>query len=1001
MKLKTRLEKLLLTIAVLMGCLQAKGQQMQAALSHYSTDEGLASNTIADIVVDDYGYVWVGSWNGLSRFDGFSFFNYATGNASGIPLLHNRILDMYIDHSQNIWLRMYDGRIFVLNRPTDTIVNPLQHISGYQNFKTRHRLYVSQDGWVYAIIEGVGIYKMRLENSRVQTQLIKTGDLKPNFVVEGYKGSLWAATTRGLHQISRSKNELEQHGFVEDEVIRCVHSDGYGIYMGTRSGKIICYKPGQEPEVIAELQIPISSIFADSQGLIWFSQDVQGISRLNPKTGNIKSFQQQVLVPQYDVRGAVIKEVNNTVWVSMNHGGFGYYNRETDQMEFFHNDPSNPWNLSNTVYAFQPMTDGIIWESTSRRGLEKLEILKNTIVRKKLFDNETGFSNEIRAIYYDKERKKLLIGNKANTLAIFSADGSRTDLHGDGKGNQLGRIYGINKDRKGNYWLSCKGNGVIKLTPVGNAYQMTFFHHEEGNPNSLNDDNAYNTVEDRQGNIWVGTYGGGVNILMPNGKGGYRVLNPQNGGINHYPKDTYMKIRNIALDKQDNVWVGTTDGLLIMSMKKGKEPTVTIVENSEHADYNMESDDIVCMACAPDNSMWIGTNGGGLSHTVGKDDDGNWMFETFTTRDGLPSEEIKSITFNKDGHIWLATDHNLCSFNTATRIFSSFTLQDGVDNTICSECGAFAMPNNNVLFGTVDGYYIVDHQKITAARGSQLKLRITDFLIDNVTMSPRLNDEYTYYVPDSSFVELPAHGSTFTFRFASLNHQLQHRVHYQYMLEGYDTEWHNADKSRTATYTGLPAGTYEFKVKAFLLESDGDHYDIRTISVKVPPYWLLSSTAVWIYVVLLALGLLVFIFVYQERRKKERVKHVLRVGQRDVAFDQQEKYEFMKRQIDWLEKHYTDTNLRYDDMIAQSALGRAAYYNELESLTGLSPKDFVTDFRLKKAIELVRQTRDELTLSDIANKVGFSDPIFFNRAFKQKTGLSPIAYWEQLQKAES
>ena len=151
-----------------------------------------------------------------------------------------------------------------------------------------------------------------------------------------------------------------------------------------------------------------------------------------------------------------------------------------------------------------------------------------------------------------------------------------------------------------------------------------------------------------------------------------------------------------------------------------------------------------------------------------------------------------------------------------------------------------------------------------ASSGSLLKLQITDFLINGDVQSPRLNKTFDYYVPSRRSVELPDRNGEITFRFASLNYQLQHRVHYQYMLEGYDKDWMNADRERTATYSGLPAGTYTFKVKAYLLESP-DQYDIRTMEVIVPSLWLLSTPALIIYGLLL-IGLALFIY-YRIRSK--------------------------------------------------------------------------------------------------------------------------------------
>ena len=187
---------------------------------------------------------------------------------------------------------------------------------------------------------------------------------------------------------------------------------------------------------------------------------------------------------------------------------------------------------------------------------------------------------------------------------------------------------------------------------------------------------------------------------------------------------------------------------------------------------------------------------------------------------------------------------------------------------MCSEGSAITLPNGHILFGTLNGYYTVDRKKLITDNGSMLKLRITDFFMDDELISPQLNNYFDYYVPDAKKVVLPQHNTEFAFRFTAMNYQLQHRIHYQYMLEGHDTNWKNADKDRMARYSGVPTGTYRFKVKAFLLESP-DKFDMRVIEVVVPPYFLLSSQAVWLYMLIIAaLSIGIMYFRQEQIRKK-------------------------------------------------------------------------------------------------------------------------------------
>ena len=849
----------------------ASAQQLQASLSHYSTDDGLPSNTIAAIHNDDYGFVWIATWNGVSRFDGYNFYNYRTGITSGVKGLHNRIDRMTIDQMQNVWLKMYDGRVFVLNRQTDRIEDPLEGISGHSEFKVDYFFvpYVTSVGDVLMSFGETGFYKLRLDRNGLKQEQIMTRNMTVKCVVEGYHNDLWVGTDRGVHRINTSNLSLEKGGFFLDEDITCLASNGYNIFAGTRSGKIMEFSYGQEPKTVKDFGKEITGLFVDSNGLIWFSDSGDGAYRLNPDTGDVKFFNQRVLVPEYTSRGAEFTEALGLVWVRMNHGGYGYYNREADEVEYFHNDPSNPWNLSNSVNARLEMNDGVVWESTIRRGLEKLEILKRTITRTLVMpESEHPMDNEVRAMCYDAKRHLTFLCNKRGKIFIYDAHGNHTGtITQDAKGTPISRPYGMSMDSQGNYWVCDKDKGVFKITPSGDGYNVQNICHTDGDAWSLSNNAAYQAVEDHEGNIWIATYGGGVNILRKNKAGKYIAIHAKNA-LKRYPQGAHQKVRTLAVAKDGKVWAGTTDGILIMQMRNNNV-TIEEMRMTDRLEDGLMSNDIVYLACDANGTMWIGTNSGGLSYVTGRDEHGGYKFKNYGIADGLPSEEIRGMAFDEKGNVWFSTDHVLSSFDVKKQIFTTYSQLDGVDETMCSEGSVMMGEGGNVLVGTLNGYYTIDRKKLKNATGSLLKLRITDFYLNDELQSPRLNDTYDYYVPESRKVELPSHSSAFAFRFAALNYQLQHRIVYQYKLDGYDPDWVNADKTRTAHYHNVPAGTYRFHVKAFLMESP-EAYDTRTIEITVPPSPLLSKTAVWVYMVLMAVGMLFGLWWYQERLRKQQ-----------------------------------------------------------------------------------------------------------------------------------
>ena len=859
---------LLLSVVLTLGCQTISAQQLQASRIHLSTENGLCSNAVSMICQDDLGFIWLATWNGLSRFDGYEFYNYKTGNSSHIKNLHNRILDIVIDQSQNVWMHMYDDRVFVLDRNTDRIINPFEGYDGFEEYRTNAPLLVTSSGEVLVSIAGNNsIYMMTLDRRGLKSEKITAGELSITSMAEGYQSDIWLGTNKGIHRLNRRSLSLERDAILPDQRISCLYSNGYNIFAATKDGSIYSFAYGQEPKLLRKPNgMGIFSTYVDSHGLVWFCDDRMGVSRLNPETGNEKFFQQTVLVPEQDGRGGEFNEHNGVVWIRMNHGGYGYYNRETDQVEYFHNDPSNPWNLSNTVNAALVIKEGVVWESTSRRGLEKLDILKDNIVRiRPVPDAVSTLENEIRALYYDKDRKVLMLGNKSSCIFMNYDNGRQEKITQDSQGNSFGRIYGISKDSKGNYWICSKDYGVFLMSPKANGgWDIKKFCYEEGNPQSLSDNAAYYAVEDKQGNIWIATYGGGVNLMIKDSRGGFIFQHPKNGMKNFPKNNTYLKVRTIEVDIEGNVWAGTTDGILIMRYE-GKEVKIEKLKMPSEGDQVLMSNDIIILKRDNRGHMWVGSNGGGIAYSIGKDKDGNWLFENYGAKDGLPSEEIRSITFDQHGNAWFATEHIISTLDIEKKIFTTFSNLDGVDETMMSEGGAITLENDDILFGTINGYYVVDRSKLMAEKGSLLKLQITDFFVNGELQSPRFNDNYDFYAPMARRIKLPINSKSFGFRFAAMNYALQHRVHYQYMLEGYEEEWHNAERNRIATYDELKAGTYTFKVKAFLLESP-EKFDLRTVEVVVPAFTGYGQIIYWIigFVVLAVLLWLLF----RMRRKK-------------------------------------------------------------------------------------------------------------------------------------
>lgn len=976
---------LLLFIFIYVSALGIKANELQALLNHYTTTDGIASNAVSDIVQDKFGYMWIATWNGLSRFDGYDFYNYPTGKNSGLSNFHNRILTLTADANGNIWMRMYDNRIFVLNRHTDIITNAFANIKDGNSMKTNngiegktHRtastIIASPDGSVYIYIPQKGIYRMKSDGISPTTQLVNIGKRKVYAMAADSNSRIWIATDKGLTSITANDSKLNGKYILSNKTILNIACLTGNIFVGTKEGEIINAK--SQHVMFSTCGQPITSLYIDHHHNIWYTTDIQGVSRFDLTHKTSHNYTQTVLIPESDINGATFNENSNLLWIRMNKGGFGYFDYNSNEMNYFHNNPDNSWNLSNTVAAFVAVPEGVIWMSTIRRGLDKLSLLNPCILRRNLTSDVSTYGvNETRAIIYDNTRNKILYGDKAGNILMSASSQTTPTL----LCKISGKIYNMTQMSNGDIYIATKGNGIYILPKNSNTT-----HHLDI---KLSSNNVYQTIKDKSGNLWIATYDGGVN--MYDGKRSYSYKN-----IKGYPQGSYQKVRSIALAANGKVWAGTSDGILVMEAKGGKI-TATPLAMSNDANKQTGNNDIIQLKRAEDGSIWVATNGGGLSHSVGLDKEGKWCFETFDEDNGLPSNEIKSITITKDNVVWFAADQTLCSFDVGKRLFTTFSILDGVSDVSFSENAATTLPNGEILFGTLRGYYVINRSKLSTHSGASLRLALTDFYIDDKRISPRLDDTYDYYIPDSGSVRLPSRSSIFAVKFASLNYQLQHRVHYQYMLEGYDREWHNADNSRMVSFSNVPAGTYTLRIKAFLLESP-DKYDERTLTITIPPYFFASTVALWTYFVLILLCVATYFYIKKrnERLREEYKKQmrVLKVGPQEIAFNNNDDYDFLSSIQEWLEHNFDNPSLKIEDMATHSGQSRTSFYNQLKALTGQSPKEFVSEFRMKKAYMYLENSN--ITIAEIAYKTGFNDPVYFARLFRQRTGMTPKAYRE-------
>lgn len=1003
--------------------------QPEIKREYYSTENGLPHNAVSDMLQDSRGYMWFATWDGLSRFDGFEFVNYKTGVDSNIPFFHNRIRNLYEDKFGNIWILMYDEKLFRLNRKTDKFESLINLFPNSTNARLAAPLF-SKNGDIWVSLRNEGILQIKTDSvsNHFTVEFYPLKGITVNQLFEDSYSTIWLATSNGIRKLNSKDIFFEKQNIlvsaqlgqyvywgtdkgdiltaplnlskegkperlnlsVNSEILYLANSPLEGaLYIGTRQQGLFRYdtKRGVIKQVIPRTWT-ITHLYTDSKGLIWALTDQPGVVMYDPLQDKYTSFTQKVVVPEYYSPGGSIFEHDGIVWVVMNKGGFGYYDRTTKKFEYFHNNPYDPNAMSNVVASAKIDSSNVLWLSTHKRGIEKLTVIDRKVDRVLLEKNSPSLAaNELRAFGFDKD-SLLWVAAKSGVLYRLDKDMKVINrISNDNNGNPIGLIYTITQDPSGDLWLGTKGNGLFRMHKEPNGkYIFTHYKHNPADPFSLSSDNVYCVLIDSKKQIWVATYGGGVN-LMQNNNGQITFLSSRNT-FKGYPINSCNKVRALAEGDNGEIWAGSTEGVVAMKYNPKKKDVQAVVYKKEVDNpSSLSNNDIIQIFKDSNGYLWFATIGGGLSKRTGTSKEGKAEFISYTVHDGLPSNEIKSITEDKDGNLWFATEHTICFFNFSTRIFSTLSILEGVDGTMFSEATATVIPTGEILIGTLNGYYLIDKKKLSnAVVGGGFKLQITDFQVNEKATSPRLNAGFENYIPESSLVTLPDRHSVFSIKFASLNYSLQHRIHYQYILVGYDKEWRNGDVTRKATYSNIPAGDYTFKVKAFTADNP-DVYEVKELQIHIPPdFWARKEAFVLYGFIFISLVVGVWFVLYRRKMILKKFK-VLKIGPSEIVFHDNKDYKFISGLLDWLEENYTNPELEIKDMAAFSGLSRTSFYNRLKALVQMSPVEFVSDFRMKKAKMYIEKSN--MTIAEIAYRTGFNDPVYFTRLFKSKYKITP------------
>jgi signal transduction histidine kinase/ligand-binding sensor domain-containing protein/DNA-binding response OmpR family regulator len=896
--------------------------QHRFSFTHYTSDNGLSQNSITAIMKDSKGYVWLGTRDGLNKFDGYNFTHYNSKPQKKQTGLSNRILTIREDKWGYIWVKTYDEIVYRVNPSTEE----LQQVSNPDGSVLEDKIrefYVLPSGkvWLNTFAGDLLVVDTDPETHTLTFKKFVHPGKNPraavvNLVEEDELKTTWILSEGGICAIDSLG---KQSCYFESVPVRTLTENTRRIVFGGANKLIVFDKQNSS---FAQVQLPIEgsvrlishvgtgkylmvldnngfltydlnrpewkhynrkshpqmktndirSIYIDRSEEVWLEIADAGVLHYLPPSGELEYIatrvnEGQVINPNY----LIFEDSRDVLWIQPYYGTFSHYNRPASRLESFHSAYHQDINVLFSYGVNHALTDqqGIIWLSTNRgNGFYRCTFLPGYFEHHLLQSNTIySLSNEVRALFED-DRQRLWVASKDRQVHVYDKNKNLIGkLGADGtirKGNDSEFFaYNFFYDRQGRIWMASKRRGLFRLTATSDPlrYSMEHFEHNPANPYSPGNNDFYSVTQDQQGRIWAGSYGAGLH-LVDEQNGRIRFLHAGNE-LTNYPMDRFSKVRQVMVDSRQRLWVATTEGFVMLNtaVDKVKNPEFKSYHVNKNQPQGLGANDVHYIYEDEAQTIWMGTFGGGLSRMIPGTYD-NPRFEVYDRSSGMPNNVVYAIVDDLKGNLWLTTDNSIVRFNKTERTIEVFGKGNELENVEFSEAAAWRLSNGEICFGAKSGFYSFNPETVLRKK-INAPLVFTRLLLFNkeVLIGDGKKALLSRQLDETSEIRFSHRQNVFTLEFATLDMRAPEKIQYAYRLEGFEDEWNYVDNKHFATYTTLSPGEYTFRVKS--TDSEGYWLDNeRVIRLKILPSFWNSSFAKFLYVIFILLLFLLTLYIF-------------------------------------------------------------------------------------------------------------------------------------------
>lgn len=807
--------------------------QQEWSLKLLGKTQGLSNSAVTSIYKDKNGYVWIGTWDGLNRYDGNQITTYKPKPENEFSLSNNVIKQILEDKHGNLWVVTLNG-INRYDRNRDGFKKYLLQSNDEVIIEDNIKAVLTKDSTLLIHKTGWGIGKYQAGKDSFILMDSLNAESIGNIITIGSHGNFsYFLNDNGVVVVTDTLNNIGKIGLNWQDNYK------FQKFVEINNSFFLAYQTNDYSVQFIELNG--DSVISKNEILLQ-----------NKQVSTVNTFIDKDVFFIGTTDGEILE---------------GLFKSNKFQITSLVNKTHTLSQKKLKIFSINRFDNDILWIGTDGDGVYRY------LTKERSFNTISGEmlpSDVVRSVFKDSTGK-LYVGTRSGGLVILDSVNRKsiilnTDNHLSGN-----TVLSITPDKEGNIWLGLDSEGIDMIEhSTGKVYHfprdfvptvnMPFFG------------SVYAIVWDSSGNLWLGTSGYGVvNLKIKKNKNGkYRLLDYDFISNKIMGKNNSLINSNVVYaikeEKPDLLWFGTRNGGLYRYNSISKEITNHITFD-EQFNNSLSNNDVLSLLIDKNKRLWVGTSGGLNSIDL------NTLEVKQHTNNCVNNNTIHAILEDQFSDLWLTTNNGIFKFSPGDNNCKNFNWNDGLINYEYTD-GAYFKPKkeNNLYFGGTKGLDIITPSKITVSK-SFPKLIITGINISNSRNKENIGNYNPAisinHVENHSELNLEHYQNFIELKFTSLDYWNKQRCNYRYHIKGYNDDWVNLGSSSSINLTNISSGTYEIHLNNSNEEGIWNSEEFVFTILISPPFWA-TNFAFVVYLLLFFALQLFLIFLFRKRAKKRK-----------------------------------------------------------------------------------------------------------------------------------